>query len=103
MITEAQGLAHTTGLYITKLHRAVKRGVKVLDQVEPGWHKKIDLTKLQLSDIRQCMLGQLHGHYEDGLNELTDALTEARVVFSRNKDEHKPRIHPEHYGFESPL
>ena len=42
---------------------AVRNGVKLLDKVEPGWEKKIDLTRLDLSSTRCCMLGQIYGEY----------------------------------------
>lgn len=38
---------------------AVARGTKVLDKIMPGWAGKIDLSRLQLDDGEECVLGQL--------------------------------------------
>jgi hypothetical protein len=38
--------------------------------MEPGWREHIDTATLDISDCRRCALGQLYGHYWDGLNEI---------------------------------
>lgn len=42
-----------------ELEKRVKRGVKWLNEVKPGWHKKIDLKTLNLKDAGVCVCGQL--------------------------------------------
>jgi hypothetical protein len=50
---------------------AVARGVELLDEAGPaGWREVIDLGLLNLSSGRLCVLGQLYGSYQDGLQEL---------------------------------
>lgn len=43
----------------------ILRGAKLLDKTEPGWRERIDLSTLDLSDDKFCVLGQLHGSYWD--------------------------------------
>lgn len=38
---------------------ATRRGAALLDEKMPGWHDKIDLERLQLASLTQCVLGQL--------------------------------------------
>ena len=40
----------------------VKTGAAVLDRIVPGWHDRVDLGKLKMSNGQLCMLGQLFGH-----------------------------------------
>ena len=63
---------------------AVKRGAQLLDELVPGWHRRIDLERLEMTDINLCILGQLFG-YEAELAlgkelypELWDAFNKAR-------------------------
>lgn len=39
----------------------VKRGGAWLDQVDPGWYKKINIDQLNLDDYGRCTLGQTLG------------------------------------------
>lgn len=50
----------------------VTKGLDVLDAHFGGrsWTKKIDLDDLDLGSCGVCVLGQLFGDYQDGLNEL---------------------------------
>lgn len=48
----------------------VDRGVALLDKHNPGWREKIDREKLDLNDFWNCILGQLYGVMDDGMNEL---------------------------------
>lgn len=48
----------------------VQRGVALLDTKNPDWRKKIDPEILDLNECTLCILGQLYGHYIDGVNEL---------------------------------
>lgn len=43
----------------------VARGAAWLDQVVPGWERKIDLSRLDLADSCQCILGQVVGVVKD--------------------------------------
>jgi hypothetical protein len=52
----------------------VRRGMKLLDEAQPGWEKKIKLVDLSLEDAEHCVLGQLYGTYDEGLERLEDTL-----------------------------
>lgn len=54
------------------LQRAVYRGAGLLDYVRGGieWRKNIDPEILALESGEACILGQLYGYYDDGLDEL---------------------------------
>lgn len=95
---------------------AVKRGVKLLDKIDKGWDKEIDLRRLDLSSPDHCMLGQLYfdpegsdgdgdGHY-NGYTRGISALEAAREVRDKFYDEDDDdEIDPEvaaKYGFEAP-
>jgi hypothetical protein len=43
------------------------RGARVLDKVEPGWHRRIDKDALNIASIKTCALAQLHYSYQAGL------------------------------------
>ncbi|WP_022835131.1 hypothetical protein [Salisaeta longa] len=45
----------------------VKRGASFLDAMQPGWHRDVDLDRLELASGEQCVLGQLHGEFRMGL------------------------------------
>ncbi|MFB6097787.1 MAG: hypothetical protein ABEK84_01465 [Salinibacter sp.] len=45
----------------------VQRGAEYLDEVDPGWHRRIDPDALELENGRRCVLGQLHGEFRLGL------------------------------------
>lgn len=45
----------------------VERGAAYLDQMDPGWHRRIDPDTLALDSGRHCVLGQLHGEFRLGL------------------------------------
>jgi hypothetical protein len=46
----------------------VRRGATYLDDVDPGWHRRVDPTTLELSSGSSCVLGQLHGDFRMGLS-----------------------------------
>ncbi len=48
----------------------VARGVELLDQRDPVWMDKIDLSKLAMHSSRSCILGQLFGGYYKGRRAL---------------------------------
>ena len=46
-------------------------GADLLDVHGPdGWRDKIDLSALDMKDVRFCVLGQVYGTYYIGLNDL---------------------------------
>lgn len=45
----------------------VQQGAAYLDDVDPGWHRRIDSEILELGDGKHCILGQLHGEFRLGL------------------------------------
>jgi hypothetical protein len=48
-----------------------ERGAKLLDEkYEGNWRKKVDVDKLNMDYQDECILGQIYGDYEDGLEEL---------------------------------
>jgi hypothetical protein len=52
------------------LREKVERGALLLDERHPGWHHKINLNELNLESCTACVLGQLHGDFGQGLDEL---------------------------------
>ena len=52
------------------INERVTRGAAALDKANPGWERRVDLSKLDLQDSCRCVLGQLYGHYFDGLMAL---------------------------------
>lgn len=57
---------------VSSAEQRVAAGVTLLDERNPGWYAKIDLTKLNLQDGSYCILGQLYRVYELGLIILND-------------------------------
>lgn len=45
----------------------VRRGAAYLDDVDSGWHRRIDPATLELRSGDCCVLGQLHGDFRRGL------------------------------------
>jgi hypothetical protein len=48
----------------------VKRGVELLDRVNPEWFKKINLKKFQLDDTSLCVLGQVYKNFHKAVSDL---------------------------------
>ena len=46
----------------------VERGADYLDEIDPGWHRRVDPDTLELSSGSSCILGQLHGDFRMGLS-----------------------------------
>lgn len=54
-----------------KVRARVANGIRMLDAYgPPDWRKKINLDRLHIALPTHCVLGQVYGHYEDGLREL---------------------------------
>jgi hypothetical protein len=48
-----------------------ERGAKLLDEKYEGdWREKIDIDELDMDNQDECILGQMYGDYEDGLEEV---------------------------------
>lgn len=50
-----------------KVAERVRRGAEYLDEMDPGWHRRVEADTLELEDGRHCVLGQLHGEFRLGL------------------------------------
>ena len=61
----------------TTYSQEVKNGMTFLDSARPGWHRRIDLTRLDLKDERFCVVGQLDGLYDR--SDLVDHITNSDV------------------------
>lgn len=53
-----------------RLTAAVDKGVELLDQQQPGWRDRIDVSSLDMHQGGSCVLGQLFGDYFDGRSKL---------------------------------
>lgn len=40
---------------------AFGRGVSLLDQTNPGWHRKVNTDELSMWSVTKCVLGQVFG------------------------------------------
>ncbi len=49
-------------------------GAKLLDEIFPGWHAKIDVKILDINSGLNCILGQAYGDWHDGLTEISRRL-----------------------------
>lgn len=49
------------------VRKRVQRGAEYLDEMDPGWHHRVDADTLELEDGQHCVLGQLHGEFRLGL------------------------------------
>lgn len=55
---------------LTAVQERVSRGVKLLENYDPLWRDGITREKLELSNLRTCILGQLFGGYSQGCEAL---------------------------------
>jgi hypothetical protein len=58
----------------------VRRGAALLDQVRPGWWRKIATDRLAMDSCDACILGQLYGGYLRGFWDLTRPLPADRLI-----------------------
>lgn len=56
-----------------------RRGAIVLDEQVPGWTNRVDLDRLRMSSVHNCVLGQVFGGYLTGVTALG---VSADVVFT---------------------
>ena len=55
----------------------VKLGIIVLDRFAPSnWRNLIDLNKLDIFDLRNCVLGQVFGNFGKGVEIISDYILE---------------------------
>lgn len=60
------------------IERSVRRGASYLDNVHPGWDRKIDLSNFSIGTYERCVLGQLYpSGYNGGLAVLALAPLDA--------------------------
>lgn len=52
---------------IEQARQRAARGAAYLDDVDPGWHERVNPATLELGDGQCCVLGQLHGGFRQGL------------------------------------
>lgn len=52
----------------------------LLDKVMPGWASKINEHKLNMSNCKLCILGQLYGDYQEGNKQLFGQKISARAA-----------------------
>jgi hypothetical protein len=48
------------------IYERAEKGAKLLDEKVPGWAAIIDLEKLKMDSMRECVLGQIFGHFLEG-------------------------------------
>lgn len=72
-----------------KYESEVKRGMELLDKLRPGWRDEIRVDYLDLGCCSLCVLGQVFGDYDHGLNRLRLELIDSRKYgFSARPDEY---------------
>ena len=71
---------------INEAHERVTRGAVLLDRVAPGWYQRVDPDRLLMSTCIHCTLGQLYGHFADGLTALHFTDTEFGESFALDAD-----------------
>lgn len=52
------------------LETRVKLGAALLDEKYPNWYKHISVSRLNMSSMCNCVLGQLYGDYQRGKTKL---------------------------------
>lgn len=49
----------------------VQAGASLLDEKDPGWAIRLPrVSRLAIGSVRNCVLGQLYGHFYDGWSRL---------------------------------
>jgi len=46
----------------------VNAGIDLLDKIYPGWDDWVDLDELDMNTVDKCILGQVFGHYDEGVS-----------------------------------
>jgi len=68
----------------TILTRRVKKGIKWLNEVKPGWYKDIDVEKLNLEEPDVCVCGQVFGSFFEAIYKV-DSDTRRGLATKRRK------------------
>lgn len=55
---------------MTDFTAQINAGIKLLDSEVPNWRGKIDIDELDLGSCSVCVLGQVFGDYDDGIEAL---------------------------------
>ena len=53
-----------------KMTSAAHKGALLLDKERPGWEKRIDVGRFDMHSSVDCVLGQLWGSYQTGVDQL---------------------------------
>lgn len=65
---------------------SIERGIAMLDSRIADWRERVDLDALDMADAQACLLGQIYGSLNQGLEALEVASS-----------------HADHYGFSIPF
>lgn len=76
----------------------VNRGVRLLDEINPNWHRKVDLSKFDLGSPTMCVLGQVYGEFTDAIRDIAYDLVQGRLKGLRVDDVH---LDDAYYGFDT--
>jgi hypothetical protein len=57
----------------------IDAGAKWLDENDPGWELKIDLSEFDIASCHHCVLGQLYG---DWMEAITEVGGEQKLIWS---------------------
>lgn len=69
---------------LPELARRVAAGARLLDRHQPGWDHRVDPDTLDAEDVGRCVLGQLFGGYEQGLDELAACRCDDVATYHRD-------------------
>lgn len=58
----------------------VREAAEALDEVRPRWRAEVDLGTLDMDDGSTCLLGQVFGNYDEGIEELQAHGVEQRLL-----------------------
>lgn len=85
---------------LKELETRVERGATALDAVAPNWWKVVNLEFLEMSRCTECVLGQVFGHFGEGMTRLTEGLAMVDCLDLEHYDGYRGRVRPERYGFD---
>lgn len=88
-------------MYDTPQHERVARGAALLDQKVPGWHRNIDVDKIDVSNPFCCPASVGCGMpYGDAKKEVLGILGQPGWVYGFNIREHSENRHENRQGYE---
>jgi hypothetical protein len=56
---------------VVEVSKEVRRGAALLDEERPNWFEEIDLDELKMANCNHCILGQIYGEYDAGIEVLS--------------------------------